>query len=216
MAKKISDNCVELVKSFEGCKLTAYQDSVGVWTIGYGTTNADTSITGLEVKKGVTITKAQALSYLKKSLNKKYLPKVLKYDTKYHFNQNQLDALVCFAYNIGSIDGLTANGSRSLKDIKTKILAYNKAGGKELAGLTKRRKAEKALFEQKLYARVTREKGGIIREKADPTTTKVLTVAKGKKVRVLLEKTGADGNTWYKVKKGTTKGWMKKSAVNLI
>jgi GH24 family phage-related lysozyme (muramidase) len=79
----------------------------------------------------------------------------MKYDTKYHWNQNQFDALCSFAYNIGSIDTLTQNGKRSIKEISAKILAYNKAGGKELPGLTKRRKAEKALFDKAVAKKST-------------------------------------------------------------
>lgn len=71
----------------------------------------------------------------------------MKYDYKYHWNQNQLDSLTSFAYNIGSIDQLTANGTRSIAEISNKILAYDKAGGQTLAGLTRRRKAEKELFD---------------------------------------------------------------------
>lgn len=144
---KASNNCIKLIKQFEGCKLNAYQDSVGVWTIGYGTTNADKSLTGLTIKKGVKITQTQAEEFLLKSVNKKYAPKVSKY-SKYNWTQNEFDALCCFAYNIGSIDGLTQNGTRTKKQISAKILAYNKAGGKVLTGLTRRRKAEKALFDK--------------------------------------------------------------------
>ncbi len=147
---KISTNGLNLIKQFEGCRLTAYQDSVGVWTIGYGTTNADKALTGITIKKGVKITQKQATEFLKNSVNKKYAPKVAKYNKVYNFNQNQFDALVSFAYNIGSIDGLTQKGTRSIKQISAKILAYNKAGGKELAGLTRRRKAEKKLFDTKV------------------------------------------------------------------
>ena len=75
-----------------------------------------------------------------------YEAKVEKYDTTYHWNQNEFDALVSFCYNIGSIDQLTANGTRSRETIADKILEYNKAGGKELSGLTKIRKAELGLF----------------------------------------------------------------------
>ena len=57
----------------------------------------------------------------------------------YNWNQNEFDALVSFAYNIGSIDGLTASGSRSKEEIADKIQAYNKAGGKVLSGLIRRR-----------------------------------------------------------------------------
>lgn len=150
MSKRISDNCLALVKRWEGCYLTAYLDPVGVWTIGYGTTNADKSITGVTIKKGLKISQATADKWLRESLNQKYLPKVLKYDGKYNWNQNQLDALVSFAYNIGSIDQLTALGTRSIKQISAHIPAYNKAGGRVLTGLTNRRREEKALFDRKV------------------------------------------------------------------
>lgn len=150
MSKQISEACLTLVKKWEGCYLTAYLDPVGVWTIGYGTTNADKSITGTTIKKGLKISQATADSWLRKSLDQKYLPKVLKYDDRYHWNQNQLDALVSFAYNIGSIDQLTANGTRTVAQISAHITAYNKAGGKVLTGLTNRRREEKALFDRKV------------------------------------------------------------------
>lgn len=70
----------------------------------------------------------------------------MKYNSKYKWNQNEIDALVSFAYNIGSIDALTANGTRSRATIAAKMLQYNKAGGKVLNGLTRRRKAERELF----------------------------------------------------------------------
>lgn len=143
--KKISKNCLDLVKKFEGCRLTAYRDEVGVWTIGYGITNADRSITGKSIHKGMKISKETAEKWLEESLNKKYLPIVLKYD-EYNWNQNELDALVSFAYNIGSITQLTAKGTRSKKTIAAKLLEYNKAGGKVYRGLTRRRKAEQKLF----------------------------------------------------------------------
>lgn len=143
----ISTKCIALIKKFEGCRLKAYKDSVGVLTIGYGLTNACKSITGLTIKSTTTITQAQAEYYLKQVLQAKYVPLVMKYNSKYNWNQNQLDALVSFTYNIGSIDGLTAKGTRSVSQISAKITAYNKAGGKVLAGLTNRRKAEKELFD---------------------------------------------------------------------
>ena len=143
--KKISKNCLDLVKKFEGCRLTAYRDEVGVWTIGYGITNSDKSITGTTIKRGLKISKETAEKWLEESLNKKYLPLVLKYD-EYNWNQNELDALVSFAYNIGSITQLTAKGTRSKKTIAAKLLEYNKAGGKVYRGLTRRRKAEQKLF----------------------------------------------------------------------
>ena len=135
---KISDNGLNLIKKFEGCRLTAYQDTVGVWTIGYGTTNADKAITGTTICQGLRISQETADEWLRQSVDKKYGPKVDKYSA-YNWNQNEFDALVSFAYNIGSIDGLTASGSRSKEEIADKIQAYNKAGGKVLSGLIRRR-----------------------------------------------------------------------------
>lgn len=135
---KISTNGIALIKRFEGCRLKAYKDAVGVLTIGYGHTGAD-------VKVGQVITQAQADELLKKDLVKFEL-KVEKYITQYHYNQNEFDALVSFAFNVGSIDQLTAKGSRSKSVIAAKILEYNKAGGRVLTGLTKRRQAESELF----------------------------------------------------------------------
>ena len=147
---QISKTGLDLIKRWEGCRLTAYQDIVGVWTIGYGTTNADKGITGITIQSGLTITQQQAEEWLLESIKMKYLPKVEKYNYKYNFNQNQIDALTSFAYNIGSIDQLTANGTRSISEISKHILAYNTAGGKVVQGLTNRRKEEKALFDKEV------------------------------------------------------------------
>lgn len=135
----ISNKGLDLIKQFEGCRLKAYKDPAGVWTIGWGHTKG--------VKAGDEITQEQADKLLRDDLAV-YETKVDKYDDKYHWNQNQFDALVSFAYNIGSIDQLTSNGRRSIKTISDKILEYNKAGGKKLEGLVRRRKAEKALFDE--------------------------------------------------------------------
>lgn len=142
---KISENGLNLIKRFEGCRLSAYQDSVGVWTIGYGTTNADKVITGTTICKGLKIAQGTADEWLRQSVDKKYGLEVDKYSA-YNWNQNEYDALVSFAYNIGSIDQLTAKGTRSRAEISEKILAYNSGGGKVLAGLTRRRQAEQKLF----------------------------------------------------------------------
>lgn len=143
---RVSKKCLDLVKGFEGCYLTSYQDVVGVWTVGFGITSADKAITGRDIGKGLHISYNTAVDWLERSLNEIYLPKVLKYQKKYDFNSSQIDALVSFAYNIGSIDQLTSKGRRSLKTIEDKFLEYNKAGGKELKGLTRRRIAELELF----------------------------------------------------------------------
>ena len=142
MALKTSSNGINLIKKFEGCRLSAYKDAVGVITIGYGWTQA---VDGKPLTMDTKITQSKADTLLKKGL-KIYEAKVNQYASKYHWNQNQFDALVSFAYNVGSIDQLTARGSRNISDIAAKMTAYNKAGGRILSGLTNRRKAEKQLF----------------------------------------------------------------------
>lgn len=150
---RVSNKCIELVKEFEGCSLTAYQDEVGVWTIGFGITSSDKAITGKTIKKGMKISQATAEKWLVESLNRIYLPKVMKYQDRYHFNTSQIDALVSFAYNVGSIDQLTGYGTRAIALIESRILLYNKAGGKTLNGLSRRRRAELKMFQggKKLY-----------------------------------------------------------------
>ena len=138
---KTSQNGINLIKSFEGCKLTAYKCPAGVWTIGYGHTKG--------VKQGMKISQLQADTYLKNDL-KTYENYVSKY-VKVTLNQNQFDALVSFTFNCG---GGALKSSTLLKKLNNgdytgaanELLRWNKSNGKELAGLTKRRKTEKALF----------------------------------------------------------------------
>lgn len=135
--KKMSLKGLQLLKSFEGCRLTAYWDVNG-YSIGYG--HHASAIT-----KGMSITQKEADEFLKKDLAKfEKAVNALKYD----FNQNQFDALVDFAYNCGAgnLLRLTANNTRTIKEIGHKITAYCKAGGVKLPGLVKRRNAELALF----------------------------------------------------------------------
>lgn len=134
---KTSQSGISLIKQFEGCRLQAYKCPAGVWTIGYGHTK--------NVTPTQQITQEQAEQMLVDDLVK-YEKLVWKYENKYHWTQKQFDALVSFAYNIGSIDQLTGNGTRSIETIAAKILLYNKAGGKVLPGLIKRRQAEHDLF----------------------------------------------------------------------
>lgn len=204
----VSKKCIKLVKEFEGLYLKSYKDEVGVWTIGYGITNADKAITKVTVKAGLKITEKTADNWLEKALNKKYLPKVMKYNNKYKWNQNEIDALVSFAYNIGSIDALTANGTRSRATIAAKMLKYNKAGGKVLNGLTRRRKAERKLFltdkKKKTYAIVNTKKDPLtIRSSANATSKEFGKIPKGVKVEVVKK-----GASWTKVKYKTTTGYV--------
>lgn len=136
---KISNVGLAIIKKYEGVRLSAYKDAVGIWTIGYGHTKG--------VKPGQRITQAQADAFLKQDCATAER-NVSKFDGKYHWNQNQFDALVSFAFNVGSIDQLTADGTRTIRQISSKIPAYNKAGGRVLKGLARRRKEEKALFDK--------------------------------------------------------------------
>lgn len=126
---------IDLIKQHEGCRLTAYRCPAGVWTIGYGHTGSD-------VKQGMVITQAEADRLLQQDLER-FEKNVMKFNNKYHWTQNEFDALVSFAFNIGSINQLTANKTRTKDQIAQAMLLYNKAAGKVLPGLTKRRQAER-------------------------------------------------------------------------
>lgn len=132
---QIGEKGLKLIKSFEGCRLTAYKCPAGVWTIGYGHT--------ANVKQGMVITQAQADNLLKQDLAiyEKYVN-----DTKLTLNQNQFDALVSFTYNCGNGSLKTLIKNRTLQQIAEVLTAYNKANGKVLAGLVNRRAKEKELF----------------------------------------------------------------------
>lgn len=142
----ISKEGLKLIKKWEGCHLSAYTDCVGVWTIGWGVTNADRKITGTKIRSGLKITQATADAWLEDCIRELYEPKVNKYMEKYGWTQNEYDALVSFCYNIGNIDGLTANGSRNKETIAKKILEYCKAGGRRAKGLYDRRVDEYNMF----------------------------------------------------------------------
>lgn len=128
---------INLIKKYEGCRLDAYKCPAGVWTIGYGHTG--------DVQPGQKITAAQAEAILIADLEK-FEKKVNILYNRYKWKQNEFDALVSFAFNLGSIDQLTAGGTRSREVIAEKMLLYNKAAGKVLSGLTKRRQEERTLF----------------------------------------------------------------------
>ena len=136
---KTSQKGIDLIKKYEGLRLNAYKpiSTEKYFTIGYGHY-------GTDVSPNMIITLSEAEALLKKDLNK-FEDKVNKYD-KYDWTQNEFDALVSFAYNIGNIDQLTQNGTRSKEQIAEKIVQYDKAGGKKLAGLSKRRLEEQTMF----------------------------------------------------------------------
>lgn len=137
---KISENGLKLIIDFEGfCpKATKAVKTEKYYTIGYGHY-------GKDVDENQTITKEDALSLLKKDM-KRFETKVMKYNDCYNFTQNEFDALVSFAYNVGNIDRLTAKGTRTKKEIADAMLLYIKSGGNVLDGLRKRRTKERELF----------------------------------------------------------------------
>ena len=136
---KTSQRGINLIKQFEGVCLTAYKCPAGVYTIGYGHTRG--------VKRGMKITEEEASAYLTADLLNSEKA-VERYDSVYHWNQNEFDALVSFTFNCGAANlrALLRNGRRNRSQIAATLPLYRKAGGKVLKGLERRRAAEKALF----------------------------------------------------------------------
>jgi lysozyme len=132
----------DIIADFEGCKLSAYLCPANVPTIGYGRTS--------NVKMGDTCTQEQADAWLQEELD--HFGSGVAEMIKVEVNQNQFDALVSFAYNVGlgALKGSTLlrllnQGKHS--ECGEQFLRWNKAGGKVLAGLIRRRIAEKVMFE---------------------------------------------------------------------
>lgn len=133
---------LNLIREFEGCRLTAYRDIVGIWTVGYGHTGPD-------VYEGLTIDPEQANELLQKDLE--------RFETgvtglvKVPLNSNQFSALVCFSYNVG-LGNLKAStllrclNFHNYSDAAREFTRWSKAGGKVVEGLLRRRQAESQLF----------------------------------------------------------------------
>lgn len=143
---RISDKGISLIKQFEGLRLTAYQDSVGVWSIGYGWTHP---VDGKPIRPGMTIKEETAERLLRTGLVG-YESDVSKL-VKVKLTQGQFDALVSFAYNLGARALSTSTLLQKLNagdytGAAGEFPRWNKAGGKVLPGLTRRREAERALF----------------------------------------------------------------------
>lgn len=143
---QISKSGIELIKRFEGLRLKAYQDSVGVWTIGYGWTQP---VDGKKVGPGMQIDQATADQLLKCG--------VVQYEqgvnqlVKVKITQGQFDALVSFAYNLGLRSLSTSTLLEKLNDGDKQGAAdqfgrWVNAGGKRLDGLVARRAAEREMF----------------------------------------------------------------------
>lgn len=151
MAKfSLSEAGLNLIKSFEGCKLTAYRDVKGVPTIGYGHT--------FDVKMGQVITQAQADEFLKSDV--KHFENgvnVLLEELGVKVTQNQFDALVSLAFNIGlralakstlakHLYTMSQDDQESIYKVADQFLRWKFSGGKEYAGLLNRRKKERLYF----------------------------------------------------------------------
>jgi lysozyme len=138
---KFSDNAVNLIKQFEGCKLQSYKDSVSVWTIGFGSTDC--------VSENMHISQEQAEAFLRRDM--------IKFETDVNnlvtspLNQNQFDALVAFTYNLGAgalerSTLLKLLNQKNYISAANEILKFDHAGHVKLPGLTRRRRAEFDLF----------------------------------------------------------------------
>ena len=145
----ISEEGINLIKKFEGCELEAYQDAVGVWTIGYGHTK--------NVQEGQVIKQEEAESMLLHELLEycDYVEKAVEVD----LTQHQFDALVSWTYNLGPTNlnrstMLKVVNANNMGEVPTQIKRWNKAGGKVLDGLVRRRKAEALMFEGKDWTEV--------------------------------------------------------------
>jgi lysozyme len=151
---KTGERGLKLIKEFEGCKLSAYQCPAGVWTIGIGSTHYGD---GTPVTKNRTLpNEGAALALLAATIGK--YEKAVN-DVGVELTQNEFDACVSLAYNIGIGDKIVGKGGfcnstlvKMLKagddkaEIAKQFLRWDKAGGKPLAGLTRRRNAEAELF----------------------------------------------------------------------
>ena len=137
---KISEAGLQIIKNYEGLRLRSYKCPVGVITLGYGHTG---TYKGKPLTLGMSITKEEAEELLKQDLIKyeNYVDNLQR-----NFNKNQFSALVSFTYNCGPGKLKTLCRNRTNAQIADALLLYNKGGGKVLDGLTRRRKAERALF----------------------------------------------------------------------
>jgi len=138
---RASKKGIDLIKTFEGFRNNAYQDSAGIWTIGYGHT--------LTARQGMTITRTQGEELLRQDL--KRFEKAVRDRVTVPLTQNQFDALVSLAFNIG-VGAFT--GSTLLKRLNqgdypgaaNEFKRWVHAGGRRLKGLVNRREKEELLF----------------------------------------------------------------------
>lgn len=134
---QINEAGLNLIKEFEGLRLEAYLCPAGVWTIGYGTTAG--------VSRGMSVTKEDADRLLRADVVRFQIAVCA---LRREFTHNQFSALVSFAYNCGASNLRRLCADRTNAEIADAMLLYNKAGGRVLPGLTRRREAERKLFLQ--------------------------------------------------------------------
>lgn len=146
LSLKTSRRGQSLIKQFEGCRLVAYQDGAGIWTIGWGWT---LPVDGVDVHRGMTITQAQADGLFQYGVVR-YEEAVCRLVTV-PLNQNQFDALVSFTYNTGptSLERSTLLRKLNAGDYAGAATEFDRwvyIGKSTSDGLIRRRAAEKALF----------------------------------------------------------------------
>ncbi|WP_111883799.1 lysozyme [Acinetobacter sp. CFCC 11171] len=142
----ISDNGYAIIRDAEGFRSTAYLDTGGVWTIGFGTIKYPN---GTSVKKGDTCTRNEAEQWLKNDCV--WVDACLDKNVKVNLNQNQFDALASFVYNIGETafvksTMLTLINQNSLTSAASQFDRWVFDNGKRIQGLVNRRAKEKSLF----------------------------------------------------------------------
>lgn len=193
---RINNDGLSIIKESEGLSLKSYKCPANVLTIGYGHT-------GKDVKKGMVITEEKATELLKKDIAR-FEKHVSAYNKIYNFTNNEFSALVSFAYNIGSIDRLTKNGTRTKNQIANKMLEYCYANGKKLNGLYTRRQKERRLFLKK--GNEYEVTGNTVRIRSGNSLDSgiITTVNKGTKVTVE-EKSGE----FYKISAYISKKYLK-------
>jgi lysozyme len=139
---------LKLTESFEGCRLVAYQDVKGVWTIGYGHT-------GVEVFPGMTITQAQAETFLASDII--WASNFVNRNVTVKINQQTFDSLVDFTFNVGVGNFLHSTLLRLINagvpaQAALQFASWCKSGGQYIAGLARRRQAEEDMFERGVKA----------------------------------------------------------------
>lgn len=184
--KRIGQAGLDLIKQYEGCRLAAYRCAAGVWTIGYGHTAG--------IHSGMTITQAQADAYLRQDIAKfeGYVNNPAYVPITEQLNQNQFDALVSFAFNLGAGNLRKLCKGRTAAQIAQAMTQYCKANGKVLAGLRRRRAAEQALFNKPVSAATPAQNT----ESEDYNMKTIKKGSKGNAVKVwqIIIGAAADGN----------------------